>query len=458
MNLTKEQELIVNSEKDIMFVSAMAGTGKTTTLLEFTKKRPFETFLYIVYNKSMRKRASQIFPQNVVVHTIHSLAYSYIGKHYKHKLSKNNISLKDIIDNLDYFKNLSYETKFEEASKIKAILEDMFLNVTIYPYKYNSKYFKLANEYYNKMIDIESPVKITHDAYLKVFFNLNIDLKYKYILIDEAQDMNGIMYEIIKRQKSKKIFVGDPLQSIYGYRNLINVFNKNKSDFTLTQSFRFGEEIALIVNLLIKHFNKSNLKLKGNTNQNSSFLDFSFNEKYTFLTRTNARAFDIANMAIQKGKQVALLGDKEVFDLLEDVFYLYQGDLYKITNPYIKSFLSFEHLKKIANNTADPELRFLVKVQEKYKNSLGHYLKRLKNKIINPKYADIIVSTTHKAKGLEFEQVRLADDFVSLRNKNGKFKKNIDNEEFNILYVALTRAKKNIKLNKELEDLIFSLL
>ena len=63
--------------------------------------------------------------------------------------------------------------------------------------------------------------------------------------------------------------------------------------------------------------------------------------------------------------------------------------------------------------------------------------------------ADIIFTTTHKAKGLEYEQVIMADDFITkkeLINPKNKISYLKAIEELNIYYVAATRAKKAIKM------------
>lgn len=96
MRLTKEQEDIINSEEDNIIVLAKAGTGKTTTLMEYTRKRPLNTFLYLAYNSSIRKSSSKKFFGNTTVHTIHSLAYEEIGNLYIDKLAEQ-IKVMDLI-------------------------------------------------------------------------------------------------------------------------------------------------------------------------------------------------------------------------------------------------------------------------------------------------------------------------------------------------------------------------
>ena len=54
MNLTKEQEKIINSQELSFKINAVAGSGKTTTLLEYAKKNSHLKILYLAYNKSLQ--------------------------------------------------------------------------------------------------------------------------------------------------------------------------------------------------------------------------------------------------------------------------------------------------------------------------------------------------------------------------------------------------------------------
>lgn len=63
------------------------------------------------------------------------------------------------------------------------------------------------------------------------------------------------------------------------------------------------------------------------------------------------------------------------------------------------------------------------------------------------RFGGIFFATAHKSKGLEFDQVWLTDDFVRFF-KDGKEIEpdDVEPEEINILYVALTRAKAAIRI------------
>ncbi|MDO8945174.1 MAG: 3'-5' exonuclease, partial [Desulfobacterales bacterium] len=113
----------------------------------------------------------------------------------------------------------------------------------------------------------------------------------------------------------------------------------------------------------------------------------------------------------------------------------------------------------LAEASEEPELRQLVRVVCDY----GHQIPRLIEDICSrhtdvPKraWADfdgIFFSTAHKAKGLEFEQVWLADDFMRFFENGCELRPDqVDQEEVNILYVALTRARAAIRLSESFDE------
>src|SRR4051812_25449776 len=92
MTLTNEQKLIVESKGDIK-INAVAGSGKTTTLIAYAKERQNSgKILYIAFNKSVRVEAKKKFSEagltNVRIETAHSLAYDYIVRDAGYKVKK----------------------------------------------------------------------------------------------------------------------------------------------------------------------------------------------------------------------------------------------------------------------------------------------------------------------------------------------------------------------------------
>jgi ATP-dependent exoDNAse (exonuclease V) beta subunit len=72
------------------------------------------------------------------------------------------------------------------------------------------------------------------------------------------------------------------------------------------------------------------------------------------------------------------------------------------------------------------------------------------NRSVEPEKADIVISTTHKAKGREWPSVQLTDDFVKVDPKT----KQVSAEELRLLYVAMTRAQKELELPETIQKFL----
>jgi superfamily I DNA/RNA helicase len=98
-----------------------------------------------------------------------------------------------------------------------------------------------SHDMYLKMLDLDEGVR--EDAFARL----------KYLMIDEAQDINPVQRSIILKTGLPIIAVGDPYQQIYSWRGAENALQLMKGEeLHLTQSFRFGEDIAEIARLILR--------------------------------------------------------------------------------------------------------------------------------------------------------------------------------------------------------------
>jgi len=467
---TDEQQEVIYSEEDEVYVKSKAGTGKTTTLEEYVKLRKKEKFLYIVYNATLKIAAQNRFPENTEVHNIHSLAYKHVGVMFQEKLAQS-ISSLDIYDSLDFFVGKKFDDEgvpellLDIARVLKiyfgsAVLEIDDLNID------KELAIDLAKEYWLKMQDLKNTkVFMTHDGYLKLFHLSNPVLEYDYILVDEAQDSNEVMVDIVYSQNCKKVFVGDDDQKIYGFRGAINLFRDNErmspdaGHYYLTKSFRFGENIATMSNLILRKYKPDRDArdyVKGCDKEDEvGSVDRDF--QYTIITRTNAHLFDIANENVRNGKKIHILGNKKnLFNDIKDVFFLFKGKKELIKSDFIKGFKNFNELKNLVKYAKMTEMSFLIGVIDKYQESIIFVIEQIEKNQVSKKVADVVLTTVHQAKGLEFADVLIASDFVDLFDDSGKILpfEQIGEDEINIYYTAVTRAVYTLEPNAQLKMLV----
>lgn len=462
IKLTQEQQDIVNCEfidGGTLKIIAFAGTGKTTTLIEYSKKRPQKKFLYIAFNKSVQTEASSKFPRNVECRTAHSLAWRKFGIQYNNKLIAN---LKPYFINKDL--NLN---NYEDSNYVGKTLYNYLISEDTEPskkhipeaaykaYKYYNKklpdFVELSKDLWQRMLDPENPtIGMLHDGYLKLYQLSNPSLNYDFILLDEAQDINPVIANIVFSQKVSKIVVGDPYQQIYSFRGAQNILSKIDCNILkyLTNSFRFTRNIANIANCILETFQGETkelvgLKQKGNIIENSG---------YTYIARTNASIFDKAAKEYKKNS-IGFIGGIQGyrFDDIENAYYLFASKKDKISNSFINIFESYFEMKSYANSVTDRELIGICKVVEEYGNLIPELISNIRKCSVPANMAKVQLSTAHKAKGLEWDVVHLSNDFINLIDDNNNLidVSKVDIDEFNLIYVAVTRSKMSLKVKKD---------
>jgi len=86
---------------------------------------------------------------------------------------------------------------------------------------------------------------------------------------------------------------------------------------------------------------------------------------------------------------------------------------------------------------------------EKYKSRLPVLIQGLADKAVPENEADILLTTAHRAKGMEWPCVLMMDDFTPLvKDGTPVVSSSAAPDEFNLIYVAMTRAKTHLRFAK----------
>ena len=308
-------------------------------------------------------------------------------------------------------------------------------------------------------------VRMPYDGYLKLWQLRNPNLQWvtnhDVLLLDEGQDMNPAMLEIFMKQSVTRVIVGDPHQQIYMFRGAVNALDlvTPTHTFFLTQSFRFGPEIGFVANKCLRDLKGLDSRTLVGGKKKDSFLGTNRKDRdqVAFIGRTNFGLFDKLNRLIceeQSGKKIGLVGGAESynFDDYLDIFYLMTDQKNKMKK--YKNWKSYQQFTAFAKNVADVELLSKIKIVEKFGPRLVPFVAKVKTVCTKDiRKADIVLSTIHKAKGLEFDTVTLLNDFADLREIHGPGEgRSWPEDEKNLLYVAITRAKNNLVMNNLVRD------
>jgi superfamily I DNA/RNA helicase len=477
MKFTDEQEAVFESSGDIK-INAVAGSGKTTVLVEYAKRKPRSRILYLAFNRSVRMEAKQRFISegisNVDVQTAHSLAFGRIVAPLGYKIASGyriheitgilNLkpSGKDLLSSfLIAHHILKFSAMFCNGTARKVNEIDYCATVTDPQSRSAARHYydqieKGARLFLAKMDKKE--IAATHDFYLKKFQLSQPKLNYDYILFDEGQDASAVMLDVFLAQTATKVIVGDMYQQIYGWRYAVNALKSVRfTQYKLTISFRFNDHIAGLAMECLgwkKHIGENvELCIKGaGTNKKI--------KTCATIARSNLALLKNAIDAVQHDRSIKKLyfeGNIKSYTYaaegasIYDVLNLYQDKTEYIRDPMIASMASFKQLTEYAETSEDMELKMLVDVVNAYGVKIPGLLKKLTEMHVTDdkrEQADMIFSTLHRCKGMEYDSVILTEDFINedrIKKLLHNDKQYIDtakiSEEINLVYVAVTRSK-----------------
>ncbi|WP_432471797.1 3'-5' exonuclease [Amphritea sp. HPY] len=286
--------------------------------------------------------------------------------------------------------------------------------------------------------------------------------KYSRVFLDEAQDVNPAFSEIINRSTNAQVIsAGDHFQQLYTWRGAINAMKNSQNELSVTKTFRFGQSIAELSNKILSKTMEPPTDKISPFNENHISEIKSYNsipdECDIILTRTRAEAFYLARTLSNNNHSFYLNVDiSEWRDLIKSSLDLYNGVSGR-KHPRISFFEDWFQLESYAETSMDSDLLTCINIVKSCHATLDDDLKKIINlNQAREEDAKIILSTTHRIKGRDWNNVAIHTDFTKsiFRAKNDDAR--LD-DELKILYVAITRAKKKLFLPEGLLEELNSL-
>lgn len=467
-SLDEFQESAVKNTNNQLLIIAGPGSGKTTVLtkriayLISEKIMPAKNCLAITFTKKaaneMRERLSLLLKDEVKdlnIHTFHSLCYSILKEN------------REVLGLSEDFRVISKEEKslYKENELPENLLEfDDLITLTLKLFKENREVLKSYQE------------------------------RYKYVSVDEYQDIDVNQYELIKLlvpSDGNILAIGDPNQAIYGFRGgNSKFFNNFKEDYpnvqlvNLKNNYRSTNIIVDASNQMINSFNiiskydKPHEKITIHTAPTdkaeaefvvskiesmiggNSFFSFDSDraegqeENYSFsdfaiLYRTSTQLKPVIEALQRSGMPFVKLSN----DLLCE-------------NKHIRNFLQglsedlpiLEQIKDLEGKIDDYILKYLEKLSETFstREEFIHEVSFLTESDTLDERADrISLMTLHASKGLEFKCVfiiGLEDGIMPLYRAETPEEKE---EEQRLLYVGMTRAEQRLFLCRAIKRFMF---
>ncbi|MDQ9243369.1 UvrD-helicase domain-containing protein [Escherichia marmotae] len=466
---TDEQSAIIHWQGQKLVVNVFAGTGKTSTLVQYALTNPDSRMLYLAYNRSVRDEAERKFPFNVECKTSHQLAWSRFGRHYQNRLVAS-LRITDVARKLNTRHWLLVRLALSSLNQFLCSAdkepgpqhlpdEDAWAGAGTDV----SAILQAVQVLWHEMSRPDGAFPVTDDTYLKLFQLSFPDLSRRWdtILFDEAQDANPVTSALVFSQSCRVILVGDRYQQIYRFRGADNALShpvlNDVGRLWLTQSFRFGSSVARMANLLLQRAGEKR-QVTGSGGEDDVLMSRTDADKpeghRTVLSRTVAGVICTALMASLSGRKVYWVGGIEGYrtEALEDLYWFSADMPEKMQSDALRrDYRDFDEYCRIAKSTRDVEMNQAIRLLD-ICFPLPVKLKLLREHTVTcEKDADITVSTPHRSKGLEWPVVILDEDFADITDP--LMPEDERRDETNLLYVAVTRARKTLVLNSLMRQL-----
>lgn len=488
----KEVFNFVKNGNNNAIISAVAGSGKTTTIVEATKLIPKnKKVLFLAFNKSIANELKERLASytNIECKTIHAHGFATLknvhkfikvmnGNRFYKLITETSITESEILSP-DSDNSLVYAfnrnclnlidkcrinlVQYGEIEKIEQLAD--FYNIELVADEVNFVNKLLKNAYsFNertKTIDFIDMLALPlQKSYLRFI------PKYDFVFIDECQDLSKAQREIVinsLKSNGRFVAVGDRKQAINGFAGaLCDSFDlianlPNTKEFPLSVNYRCGKKIIELVKDIVPQIEPYENSIEGTINEVKNIDNV---EKGDFIIcRLTAPLIPTCLYLWRKGKKAYIKGN----DIAEGLISLIVKQKVKTISDLIKRFdIEKENLikrlkaKKIKNPESSEQYLLLndkiaciEAIAEDCKtNSINELLNKFETLFSDNDDRDkICLLTAHKSKGLETDNVWIIlPDLLPYHRKNQKDWE-IEQEK-NLQYVAYTRAKKVLNFVK----------
>lgn len=474
---------IADSNKGSAIVEAVAGSGKTTTIVQACERIEDSSVLFLAFNKAIAEELKERLPEDVKAATFHSVGFGAILNEAKRtnkrvKVEGNKLRIlvdemldADVIDiseaksygalavrlvglaknngigingtairDVDAWRDIIDHHNIEVEDPTGEADEDGLIDFSI-------RLFEASNKR-NDIIDFDDML------YVPIRDNL-VFQRYDFVFVDEAQDTNLIQRKVLHKllkPHGRLIAVGDPHQAIYGFRGAdADALDLIASEFNairlpLSISYRCPKEVVKAAQAYVSHIQASETAIEGKVESVTQFRLDTLSDNDAILSRTTAPIISLAYKLIGRGVGARVLGREIGQGLITLIKKMKARDLNHLQTK-LEGYLSRETEKYLAKKREDMAQGVEDKVQSIYaaidaldeeSQSIDGLIRRIEY-IFDPSRKGVTLSTVHKAKGQEWNRVFILDR----QNMPSKWARQEwqMNQETNLIYVAYTRAK-----------------
>jgi DNA helicase-2/ATP-dependent DNA helicase PcrA len=454
---TEEQTSIVRAclaSSSNLIINALAGTGKTATLEMIEQTTTAKPILYLVFNKKNADEATKKMQSTTTVRTLNAFGHRIWAKTCSGNITldgkKTQNLLSEIIKELPKgpYKQEAWDVYWEAIAGVNLAKALGYVPERYFP---NARRLctqtelatRLDEEPSDTCLDLIDEVLVASikaayrglldfndQVYLSALFGGTYP-QHPLVLVDELQDLSPVNHAMLdKLKKSRIIGVGDPWQSIYGFRGAKRQGMADAkarfemSEFDLSVSFRCPRAVVEAARWRVPKFKW--IKEGGHVETLQDLPSGNIPETATFLCRNNAPLFRVAFRLLSSGRSVQVAGSDIGPKLTGILKKLGDADWPKAkTLAAIDQWLA-ERLAKESKSAQD--MADCMRVFASHGATLGQAIAYAEH--LFSQKGKIKMMTIHKSKGLEFPVVFHLDPWLCRD----------DEQDLNLRYVAITRS------------------
>lgn len=457
-----------------LIVEAVAGSGKTTTLVEAIK-RAVGSSIFLAFNKSI---ATELASRGVNARTFHSLTYSPVLRARKantvtndklRKLTKANMSgdaeylygafvckLVGLARQVGIGTALCADTveawyDIVEHHNLELDSEDANMTDAV---DYARKLLTWSNE--SNMVDFDDML------YFAVKDGISLP-KFDNVYVDEAQDTNAIQRALLRKimkPTSRLVAVGDPAQAIYGFRGadsssldmIAQEFNCSR--LPLSVSYRCAKSVVEYARNWVGHIEAAEGAPEGQVEQRNEWNVSQFIVGDLVVCRTTKPLVALGYKMLKSRIPVRIMG-QEIGKGLQTLIKKMRAK--GIDQLVSKLAVWADREAEIAIAADKPGKAESIRDKQECILTLIDGLDEINRtipellRVIDQLFADQVnvttLATIHKAKGLEADRVYWLNR-SACPSKWARKPWQLQ-QEFNLCYVAATRAKLHLVLIEE---------
>lgn len=480
-------------------VEAAAGSGKTSTLVELarrlTAKHPSANIIFLAFNKHIADElGTRLAGTNASARTIHSVGNSAVtgsvGRTTIDARKYNTLAQEWVDRNILRFPE---DERKDAAAEVPGVLAKLvnFARLTLVDAKdaaaldamclhfdievaYPSLLFGALPTILEQGKEAARNKKIidfTDMIWLPVALNLNLQ-KFDFILCDESQDLSACQLELVMKMckpDSRVVFVGDRNQSILGFAGADNLsVNKiisrtNATTLPLSISYRCPASHIRLAQMVVPSIEARPNAPEGEIvfAKNEDDLQKMVQASDLIICRLTAPLIKECIKLIKNKVSARVRGrdiGKDLVSLLKKVAKM-EGFSYDKVVAFLESYRALQEdflRQKKADESMIESLNDRVSCLQVCAESfldaksIGQLSAEIEA-LFDDNRPAVWLSTIHRAKGLEADRVFiLKPEKLPLRWKNQQDWQ--FSQELNLLYVALTRAKKVLVFLGDLPD------